>query len=60
MDSSRTRRIAAYAAVAVGTAVATAVVAALLVNIFQRKQEARQPFVRLTEVTEDDDGAPHR
>ena len=26
---------------------------ALLTNIFERKQEARQPFVRLVEVTED-------
>jgi nitrite reductase (cytochrome c-552) len=34
-------------------AVATALVTALLVNIFERKSEARTPFVRLTEVTED-------
>jgi len=34
-------------------AVATAAVTALLVNIFERKSEARQPFVRLVEVTED-------
>jgi nitrite reductase (cytochrome c-552) len=26
---------------------------ALLTNIFERKQEARQPFVRMVEVTED-------
>src|SRR5215831_6153017 len=34
-------------------AIATALVTALLVNIFQRKSEARTPYVRLTEVTED-------
>ena len=35
-------------------AVATAGVAALLVNIFERKQEAKNPFLKLVEVTEDD------
>ena len=35
-------------------AVATALVTALLVNVFERKSEARDPFVRLTEVTEND------
>jgi nitrite reductase (cytochrome c-552) len=34
-------------------AAATAVVTALLVNIFQRKSEARNPYVRLVEVNED-------
>jgi nitrite reductase (cytochrome c-552) len=34
-------------------AVATALVTALLVNIFERKSETRNPYVRLTEVTED-------
>ena len=28
-------------------------VAALLINIFQRKQEAKNPYVRLVEVSED-------
>ena len=41
--------IAAIAAVAV----VTALVAALLVNIFERKAETRNPYVRLSEVTED-------
>ncbi len=31
----------------------TVLLLALLTNIFERKQEARQPFVRVTEVTED-------
>src|SRR5262245_53548786 len=35
------------------TAVATAAVAALLVNIFERKQEARAPFVRVVELTDE-------
>src|SRR5262245_60835430 len=34
-------------------ALVTAGVTALLVNIFERKSEARSPYVRLTEVTED-------
>jgi nitrite reductase (cytochrome c-552) len=34
-------------------AVASALITALLVNIFERKSEARNPYVRLTEVTED-------
>src|SRR5262245_25755712 len=37
----------------VTVAVAAALVAALLVNIFQRKIEARNPYVRLVEVDED-------
>ena len=41
------------AAVVVIVAIATAAVTALLVNIFERKSEARQPYVRLVEVTED-------
>ena len=31
----------------------TVLLLALLTNIFERKQEARQPFIRLVEVTED-------
>lgn len=34
-------------------AIATALVTALLVNIFERKSEAKTPFVRMVEVTED-------
>src|SRR5258705_2829852 len=36
-----------------GIAGMTILLVALLTNIFERKQEARQPFVRLVEVTED-------
>jgi nitrite reductase (cytochrome c-552) len=38
---------------AVAAAVATLGVAALLVNIFERKQEARNPFYRVVELTDD-------
>src|SRR5262245_23548395 len=34
-------------------AIATGLVTALLINIFERKSEARNPFVRLTQVTEE-------
>jgi nitrite reductase (cytochrome c-552) len=55
MDTpTRRRSILAYAAVAGATAVATALAVALLVNIFSRKQEARNPFLKLVEVTEDE------
>jgi nitrite reductase (cytochrome c-552) len=40
-------------AVIAGVAVATALVTALLMNIFERKSEALQPYVRMVEVTED-------
>src|SRR3954467_6562723 len=50
----RRRSMLAYVIVAVVTAAITAGIAALLVNIFQRKQEARAAYVRLVDVTEDD------
>jgi nitrite reductase (cytochrome c-552) len=37
----------------IGIAGLTLLLLALLTNIFERKQEARQPFVRMVEVTED-------
>jgi nitrite reductase (cytochrome c-552) len=39
--------------VAVVTAVAAVAVTALLVNIFERKQEARNPFFRVVEITDE-------
>ncbi len=56
MDSStdRSRPLWLYAALIAATAVATAAIAALLINIFQRKQEAKNPFLKLVEVTEND------
>src|SRR6187401_3538726 len=40
-------------ALIVSTALAAAVVTALLVNIFERKQEARNPFFRVVELTDE-------
>ena len=48
------RALRLYVIVAVVAAAVTAGIAALLVNIFQRKQEARSTYVKLVEVTEDD------
>ena len=46
------RRIPFYLAVVAGCAVLVVLVAALLTNIFERKQEAKNPYVRLVEVSE--------
>lgn len=46
------RRLGPLVLLLIATALATLGVTALLVNIFGRKQEARTPFVRLVEVTE--------
>ncbi len=54
METSLKRRLLAYTAVAGGTAVVTVLVTALLVNIFERKQEAKDPFLKLVNVTEED------
>ena len=47
------RRIWLPVVVFAAIGVVTVLVLALLTNIFERKQEARQPFVRVAEVTED-------
>src|SRR5512138_2869511 len=49
----RRRRTGLLVLILILAAVATAAVTALLVNIFQRKQEAKQLWVRKVEVTED-------
>src|SRR4051812_4470985 len=49
----RSRRL--QLAVVVLAAVAALAVVALLVNIFERKQEARNPFYRVVELTDDTD-----
>lgn len=41
------------AAVVIGSAIVTLAVVALLVNIFERQQEARNPFYRVVELTDD-------
>jgi nitrite reductase (cytochrome c-552) len=45
-------RVWTFAAVVIAVALATAGVTALLVNMFTRQQEARQPFVRVVDVSE--------
>ncbi len=53
-DTSNRRPIGAYIGIAAVVALVTAGATALLVNIFQRKQEAKSTFVKLVEVTEND------
>jgi nitrite reductase (cytochrome c-552) len=50
----RRRTLVGYALVAIAAAVVTAGIAALLVNIFQRKQEAKNSFLKLVPVTDND------
>jgi nitrite reductase (cytochrome c-552) len=50
--SQRTKLVLIVALVGV-VAISTAVIASLLVNIFQRKQEAKNPYLRFVEVTAD-------
>ncbi len=50
---NKTKILGFYVAVLLVTAVATTLMAALLVNIFERKSEGRAPYVMLVEVTED-------
>ncbi len=49
---SRRRGVLAFVVVVLVVALLSAAVAALLVNIFQRKQEAKNPYVKFVEVTE--------
>lgn len=51
-DRPRQWSSAALIGVAGAAAVLTFLIAALLVNVFERKQEARDPYVRVVEVTE--------
>jgi nitrite reductase (cytochrome c-552) len=50
--SNRRRTVTVIAATALVTAVVAIGVAALLVNIFERKQEARDPFYRVVELND--------
>jgi nitrite reductase (cytochrome c-552) len=56
MDNAPRKRgtLLAYGVVAIIAAAVTAGLAALLVNIFTRKQEAKNPFTRIVPITEDD------
>ena len=53
-NASKRRPIGAYIGIAAVVAIVTAGATALLVNIVQRKQEAKSTFVKLVEVTEND------
>jgi nitrite reductase (cytochrome c-552) len=48
------KKIAGYSAVIIIIAIASALVTALLMNIFERKSEAKNPYVLLVEVDEND------
>jgi len=49
-EAGRSRRL--FLAVVVLAAVATLAVTALLINIFERKQEAKNPFYRVVELND--------
>jgi len=51
-SNSRRSRLGWLAVIAISAAVAVFVVAGLLTSIFERKQEAKNPYVRLVEVNE--------
>ena len=50
----RTKNWKIFGVIGIGVVIATVLVLALLMNIFERKSETRNPYVRLVEVTEDD------
>ena len=56
-DAPRQRRFTVPILVAIIAALAAVAVAALLVNIFTRQQEARNPFYRVVELTDDTEDA---
>src|SRR5512142_2750132 len=52
-QSQKKRSMTVLLATTIVFAVSTAVLAGLLVNIWQRKQEAKNPYLRFVNVTED-------
>jgi len=48
------KTLVGYGAVIIAVAIASALITALLINIFERKSEAKNPYVRLVEVNEND------
>jgi nitrite reductase (cytochrome c-552) len=50
---SSSKRAAVIAATLVGSAAVAFLAISLLTNIFQRKQEAKNPYLRLVEVTDE-------
>jgi nitrite reductase (cytochrome c-552) len=53
MAEKSTTKASTLVIAVVVTAIATIAIAALLVNIFERKQEARNPFFRVVEITDE-------
>jgi nitrite reductase (cytochrome c-552) len=53
-SSSKKRVPLVFVGIVILVAITTALITALLVNIFERKSEGRNPYARLVEVTEDD------
>ena len=50
----RMKTLAGYGVVVAAVGIASALITALLMNIFERKSEAKNPYVRLVEVNEND------
>jgi len=48
------KTLVGYGAIVMAVGVASALITALLMNMFERKSEAKNPYVRLVEVKEDD------
>ena len=55
VDPRRQRRNRLFIIIVAGAALATILGVAFLMNIFERKQEARNPFYRVVELTDDTD-----
>ena len=51
-EASRKKMVRWFVALALGCALAMVLIVALLVNIFERKQEAKNPFFRVVELTD--------
>ena len=52
-DDSRRRRLGMFVVIAGASALATLIATGLLMNIFERKQESRNPFYRVVELTDE-------
>lgn len=52
-QTKRAKKVLAFAALMIVVAAVSAAVAGLLVNIYQRKQEAKNPYLKMVNVTED-------
>ena len=52
-DNSQPRKIGMFVAIAGASALVTLIATGLLINIFERKQESRNPFYRVVELTDE-------